>query len=205
MEVRVDRSRDTMASGQRRFIEVCIDDQWYEAISGSTLANTSQALQNGITFNQVDSTSLMINWSEVVILPNSQIIGEYDLSCTIFSPSDGLIKEVKISNISASDTKVLVNGLLPDMTYNCCLNAHIQTNTMFNLISSNCSSVKTTVDEISSCDDSYIGLGVGLGTGLGIGCLLLAVLCMTLICIIVCQMTNLNKEPTKKKNELVCF
>ena len=176
MELRV----NSESNHRGRFIEVCIDDQWYEATSKTIAASNSQSRQD--IFIQVDSTSnsVMIIWSEQSI-SNDKIISGYDLSCTTSALSDGQVHEVKVPNVSANMTRVQVSGLLPDTAYECCVSAHnILTNTPLDLISSNCATTKTESlqdpnrtqsDKVPGCDDDLV---VGLGTGLG---LLLVVVC----------------------------
>ena len=153
---------------------MCIDDHWHEATSANLkVANNSQSLQD-ISIMIVDSTSdhesVMIEWSGQ---PNDKNISGYDLSCTTSLLSDHeQIHEVRVLNISTSTTRVQVSGLLPGMAYQCCVNAHIQTNTPLDLISSNCITTSTTKSETApNCGDLTIGLGAGLG-------LLLIVVCM---------------------------
>ena len=174
MELRVNNK----SNHRGRFIEVCIDDQWYEATFKTIAASNSQSPQD--IFIQVDSTSnsVMITWSEQSI-PNDKTISGYDLSCTTSALSDGQIHEVKVPNVSASMTRVQVGGLLPGTAYECCVSAHILTNTPLDLISSSCATTKTeslqdlnrTKSEVPDGDDDLV---VGLGTGLG---LLLVVVC----------------------------
>ena len=128
------------------------------------IANNSQSLPIMI----VDSTSesVILEWSGQ---PNHKNISGYDLSCTISSLSDhGQIHEVRVPNISTSNTRVQVSGLLSGTAYQCCVNAHILTNTPLDLISSNCITTSTTKSKkVSSCGDSF-ELAVGLGAGLGL-------------------------------------
>ena len=141
---------------------MCIDDQWHEAKHSMLVANNSQPLQD-ISVLIVDSTSesVMLEWSEQ---PNDKSISGYDLSCTTSSLSDdGQIHEVRVSNISISTTEVQVSGLLPDTAYQCCVNAHIQTNTPLDLITTNCVNVSTktvavadTVTEIVSTEAEHV-------------------------------------------------
>ena len=168
-------------SGHGRVVEVCIDDQWHEAASAK-VENTSQSPHN-ISI-QVDSTSVMIVWSEQSI-PNDKIISGYDLSCTTSALSDGQIHEVKVPNINASTTKFQVNGLLPGTAYECCVSAHILTNTPLDLISSYCANTKT-----PGGDDLAIGLGTGLG--------LLLVVCVGSIFINILLVIRLKKSATTK-------
>ena len=149
-------------------MEVCIDDQWHEARTAK-IANNSQLPQD-ISI-QVDSTSesVIITWSEQSI-PNDKTVSGYDLSCTTSALSDGQIHEVKVPKISASTNKIQVSGLLPGTAYECCVNAHILTNTPLDLISSRCVTTKTKLSQDPGND-----LIIGLGTGLGICPLLLAV------------------------------
>ena len=142
-----------------RIVEVCIDDQWHEA-SSAKVANDSQSPHN-ISI-QVDSTSVMITWSEQSV-PNDKIISGYDLSCTGSELSDGQIHEMKVPNINASTTRIQVNGLLPGTSYKCCVYAHILTNTPLDLISSRCAKTKTKSGKVPDCNDLAIGLGTSLG------------------------------------------
>ena len=140
-------------------MEVCINDQWHE-VSSTKVANDSQSPQD-ISI-QVDSTSVMITWSEQSV-PNDKIISGYDLSCTRSELSDGQIHEVKVPNINASTTRIQVNGLLPGTSYECCVYSHILTNTPLDLISSHCATTKTKSDKVPDCNDLAIGLGTSLG------------------------------------------
>ena len=60
------------SNGYGRIVEVCIDDQWYEAIHSAKVANNISQSPQDISV-QVDSTSVMITWSEQSI-PNNQWI-----------------------------------------------------------------------------------------------------------------------------------
>ena len=171
-------------SGHGRIVEVCIDDQWHETTSAK-VENTFQSPHN-ISI-QVDSTSVMIVWSEQSI-PNDKIISGYDLSCTTSALSDGQIHEVKVPNINASTTKFQVNGLLPGTAYECCVSAHILTNTPLDLIRSSCANTITKSDEVLSSND----LAAGLGTGLG----LLLVVCVGSIFINILLVIHLKKSAT---------
>ena len=193
MEFRVNNK----SSGHGRIVEVCIDDQQHEATS-AIIENSFQSPQD-ISI-QVDSTSVMVVLSEQSI-PNDKIISWYDLLCTTSALSDGQIHEVKVPNISASTTsfkfqlgqqtntnlyntsttRIQVSGLLPGTAYKCCVNAHLLTNTPFDLISSSCATTeteslqepnRTKFDKVPGCDDD---LAIGLGTGVG---LLLVVVCV---------------------------
>ena len=110
---------------------------------------------------------------------HSQIIiniSGYDLSCATSLLSDhGQMHEVRVPNICITTTRVQVSGLLPGTAYQCCVNAHIQTNTPLDLTSSNCVTASTSKsNKVSCCGDSF-ELIAGLGAGL---CLLLVVVCM---------------------------
>ena len=155
------------SNGYGRIVEVCIDDQWYEAIHSAKVANNISQPPQDISV-QVDSTSVMITWSEQSI-PNNKTISGYDLSCTTSALSDGQIHEVKVPNIGATTTRIQINGLLPGTAYECCVSAHVLTNTQLDLISSSCATAKTESLQERPSD----GLAIGLGTGLGICSLLL--------------------------------
>ena len=147
---------------------MCIDDHWQETTSAKVPSNSQ--LPQDISV-QVYSTSVMIKWTEQQSIPSNKIISGYDLSRTTSALSDGQIHEVKVSNISASITRVQVNGLLPGTAYECCVNAHIQTNTPIDLISYSCV-VTLTRSSLEPSD----GLVIGLGSGLGICSLLLVLI-----------------------------
>ena len=172
-------------------MEVCIDDQWHEVKRSMLVANNSQPLQD-ISVIIVDSTSMMIKWSGQQSSLNDENIREYDSSCTTSSLSDhGQIHEVRVPNISTSTTRVQVSGLLPGTAYQCCVNAHIQTNTPLDLISSNCVTISTSKSEkVSSCGDSF-ELAAGLGAGLGF---LLVVVCVGSVLINMFLIKRLLKE-----------
>ena len=140
-------------------VEVCIDDQWHEATAKIT--NNSLSQQNISV--QENSTSLIIIWSHAEqSIPNEININRYSVLCTTSSVSHlGQIHEVRVSNISTSTTRVQVSGLLPGTAYQCCVNAHIQTNTPLDLISSNC--VATSTKSVQEPNGLIVGLGVGLG------------------------------------------
>ena len=123
--------------------EVCIDDQWHD--STTKITNNSPSPQNISV--QKNSTSMIIIWSpaEQSIL-NNKNISRYSVLCTTSSLSDhGQIHEVRVPNIGTSTTRVQVSGLLPGTAYQCCVNAHIQTNTPLDLITTNCVSTKTVI------------------------------------------------------------
>ena len=195
MEFRV--NSESIAS-YGKIVEVCIDDQWHEASSTTRVANNTQSPQN-ISVVIADSTSMTIEWSTGQSIPNdSKIISRYDLSCTTSDSglSDGQIYEVRVPNISTSTTEIQVHGLIPDMAYECCVNAHIHTNTPLDLLSSRCITTRTefvstepeittlstgpetdsvmlsTTTEFVSTHNTY-SLAIGLGTGLSIAFLLL--------------------------------
>ena len=181
MEFRVNKS-----SGHGKIAEVCIDDQWHE-VTSAKVANNSQSPQD-ISI-QVDSTSVMITWSGQSI-PNDKIISGYDLLCTTSAPSDSQIHEVKVPNISASTSRIQVNGLLPGTAYKCCAYAHILTNTPLDLISSRCVTTKTKSDKVPNCNDLAIGLGTSLG-------LLLVVVCVGSVFINILLVMRLKNSTTR--------
>ena len=158
------------------------------------VANNSQPLQD-ISVVIVDSNSVMIKWSGQQSSPNDENIRGYDLSCTTSSLSDhGQIHEVRVPNISKSTTRVQVSGLLPGTAYQCCINAHIQTNTPLDLISSNCVATSITKSEtVPNCGDLAIGLGTGLG-------LLLIVVCTGSVLINMFLIKRLLKEKDRGTN-----
>ena len=193
LELRINNKSDV----HRSIVEVCINDQWHEAKRSMLVANSSQPLQD-ISVMIADSTSVMIKWSGKQSSPNDKNISGYDLSCTASSLSDhGQIHEVRVPNISTSTTRVQVSGLLPGTAYQCCVNAHIQTNTPLDLISSNCVTMSTTKSEkVCSCGDSF-ELAAGLGAGLG---LLLIVVCVGSILINMFLVKRLLKEKDQGTN-----
>ena len=182
MEFRVNNK----SSGHGKIVEVCIDDQWHEATSAK-VANNSQPPQD-ISI-QVDSTSVMITWSEQSI-PNDKIISGYDLLCTTSALSDGQIDEVKVLNINASTTRIQVNGLLPGTSYECCVNVHLLTNIPLDLISSRCATTKTKSDKVPGCDELVVGLGTSLG-------LLLVVVCVGSVFINILLVMRLKNSTTR--------
>ena len=182
MEFRVNNK----SSGHGKIVEVCIDDQWHE-VTSAKVTNNSQSPQD-ISI-QVNSTSVMVVWSEQFI-PNDKAINGYDLLCTTSALSDGQIHEVKVPNISASTTRIQVNGLLPATTYECCVNAHLLTNTPLDLISSRCATTKTKSDKLPGCDD----LAVGLGTSLG---LLLVFVCVGSVFVNILLVMRLKNSTTR--------
>ena len=196
LELRINNKSDVHGST----VEMCIDDQWHEAKLSMLLENYSQPLQD-ISVMIADSNSVMIKWSGQQSSPNNnKNTSGYDLSCTASSLSDhGQIHEVRVSNISTSTTRVQVSGLLPGTAYQCCVNAHIQTNTPLDLISSNCVTVSTSIaksKEVSSFSDSF-ELATGLGAGLG---LLLILVCMGSMLINMFLIKRLLKEKDRGTN-----
>ena len=163
MEFRVINSRSG-DEGTVKSVEVCINDQWHEA--AAKLMNNSRSPSPQRISVHENFTSMIITWSPAEqSIPNDKNISGYSVLCTTSSLFDhGQIHEVRVSNISTSTTMVLVSGLLSGTAYQCCVNAHIQTNTPLDLISSNCVSAKTVI--VTSTD-------TGLGIGLGVACLLL--------------------------------
>ena len=192
MEFRVNNK----SSGHGKIVEVCIDDQWHEVTSAKVASNPQSPQDISI---QVDSISVMVVLSEQSI-PNDKTISRYDLLCTTSALSDGQIHEVKVPNVSASTTRIQVNGLLSGTAYECCVNAHLLTNTPLDLISSSCVTTKTEplqepnitkFDKVSGCDDD---LAVGLGTGLG---LLLVAVCVGLVFINILLVMRLKNSTTR--------
>ena len=98
---------------------------------------------------------MIIIWSPTEqSIPNDKNISGYSILCTTSSLSDhGQIHEVRVPNISTSTTRVQVSGLLPGTAYQCCVNAHIQTNTPLDLISSNC--VATSTITVTGTDSGF--------------------------------------------------
>ena len=144
-------------------VEVCIDDQWHELTSSAKVANNYHSLQSISV--QADSSSVTIIWSEQSI-HSDKIISGYDLSCTTSTLSDGQIQEMEVPNVSTSTTMIQIIGLLPGTPYECCVTAHILTNTPLDLISSSCVTTKTKSDnnlKVPGCDDLVMRLGTGLG------------------------------------------
>ena len=176
---------------------MCIDDQWHEAKRSMLVANNTQPLQYiSVIIADLTSESVMLEWSGQ---HNDKNSSGYDLSCTTSSLSDhGQIHEVRVSNISTSTTRAQVNGLLPDTAYQCCVNAHIQTNTPLDLISSNCVATSTKSETVPNCGDLTIGLGAGLG-------LLLILVCMGSILINIFLVKRLLKEKDRGTNLKVNF
>ena len=169
-------------------VQVCIDDQWHKATVTAKITNNSPSPQNISV--QKNSTSMIIIWSPTEqSIPNDKNISRYSVLCTTSSLSDhGQIHEVRVPNISTSTTRVQVNGLLPGTAYQCCINAHIQTNTPLDLVSSNCVTTSTSKSEKASASNE---LAAGLGAGLG---LLLVVVCVGSILINVFLIKHLLKE-----------
>ena len=187
MEFRVNNE----SSGHGRIVEVCIDDQWHEAISAKVANSSHQSPQN-ISI-QVNSTSVMITWSS----PNDTIISGYDLSCTTSALTNRQIHEVKVLNVSASTTQAHIHGLLLSTEYKCCVNAHILTTTPLDLISSNC--VTTTTASFLMNQGRSDDLLIGLGSGLSISSLLLVCLLVGFIISTVCCLKHGSKVDTSKK------
>ena len=149
--------------------EVCIDDQWHDS---TTKINNSPSPQNFSV--QKHSTSMIIIWSPAKqSIPNDKNISGYSVLCTTSSLSDdGQIHEVRVPNISTSTTRAQVSGLLSGTAYQCCVNAHIQTNTPLDLISSNCVTTSISKSEKASASNE---LAAGLGAGLGLPLILVCV------------------------------
>ena len=133
-------------------LEVCIDDQWHEATAKIT--NNSPSPQNISV--QKSSASMIIIWSHAEqSIPNDKNISGYSVLCTTLSLSDhGQIHEVRVPSISTGTTRVQVSGLLPGTAYQCCVNAHIQTNTPLDLINSNC--VATSTITVTGTDSGFV-------------------------------------------------
>ena len=169
-------------------MEICIDDQWHKATAKITNNSKTPSPQNISV--QKNSTSMIIIWSPTEqSIPNDKNISRYSVLCTTSSLSDhGQIHEVRVPNISKSTTRVQISGLLPGTAYQCCVNAHIQTNTPLDLVSSNCVTTSTSKSEKASVSNE---LATGLGAGLG---LLLVVVCVGSIIINVLLIKRLLKE-----------
>ena len=197
--------------GNVNTVEVCIDDQWHKA--KAKITNNSPSPQNISIQEKFTSIIIILSPAEQSI-PNDKNISRYSVLCVTLTSSlsdHGQIHEVRVPNISTSTTRVQISGLLPGTAYQCCVNAHIQTNTPLDLISSNCVNVSTktvavadTVTEIVSTKAAHVTSFIdlegeytstrnefasshhdcscaGLGIGLGVACLLLAELVVGLI------------------------
>jgi hypothetical protein len=209
---------------------VCIDDEWHEATRSAQEANNFQSPRD-ISIMITDSTSVTIKWSGRQSIPNdNKTISGYDLSCTTSSLSDhGQIHEVRVPNISTSTTEVQVSGLVPGTAYECCVNAHIETNTPLDLISSSCDSVHvpTSTDNVTDTDAEVVSTetefstvltereftsthriefvsndsATGLGIGLGVACLLLLVSLISVLAgLIVGKKSCLKHDSTAQGN-----
>ena len=208
--------------GNVNTVEVCIDDQWHKATTKIT--NNSPSPQNISV--QENSTSIIIIWSLVEqSIPKDKNISGYSVLCITSSLSDHeQIHEVRVPNISTSITRIQVSGLLPGTAYQCCVNAHIQTNTPLDLITTNCVNVSTkpvvvadTVTEIVSTEAAHVTnstdlegeftptrnefasnhhdcSSLGLGIGLGVACLLLM---GSIVINIIFLMMHLKNNATK--------
>ena len=194
LELRVNNKSDV----HRSTVEMCINDQWHEVKRSMLVANNSQPLQD-ISVMIADSTSesVMLEWSGK---PSDKSISGYDLSCITSSLTNyGQIHEVRVSNISTSTTMVQISGLLPGTAYQCCVNAHIQTNTPLDLISFNCVATSTTKSKtVPNCGALAIGLGAGLG-------LLLILVCVGSILVNMFLVKRLLKEKDRGTNLKVKF
>ena len=182
LELRVNNKIDVHESTA----EVCVDDQWHD--STTKITNNSPSPQNISV--QKNFTSMIIIWSPTEqSIPNDKNISGYSILCTTSSLSDhGQIHEVRVPNISKSTTRVQVSGLLPGTAYQCCVNAHIQTNTPLDLISSNCVTTSTSKSEKASASNE---LAAGLGAGLGLPLILV---CMGSVLINIFLIKRLLKE-----------
>ena len=185
MEVRVNNASSS-DEGAVNTVEVCINDQWHDSIT-QIITNNSPSPQNISV--QETFTSMIIIWSPVEqSIPNhyDKNISGYSVLCTTSSLSDhGQIHEVRVSNISTSTTRVQISGLLPGTAYQCCVNAHIQTNTPLDLISSTC----VTVSTASVQEPNNDGLIIGSGSGLGFSSLLLLVSVVSMLVALVVSKT----------------
>ena len=114
----------------------------------------------------------------------------YHVQCQHYI-SDGQIHEVKVPNISTSTTNIQVNGLLPGTAYECCVNAHIQTNIPLDLTSSSCIATRT-----GSLTEPSDGMVIGLGSGLGICSLLLVLTLCILVGYIISKTSCLKHDST---------
>ena len=122
-------------------------------------------------------------------------------ACTSSSDSDhGQIHEVRVPKNNTSTTRVQISGLLPGTAYQCCVNAHIQTNTPLDLINSNCVATST-----KSVQEPMIanGLIIGLGVGLGICSLLLLVSILKISMTMSCT-SCLKHDSTTRGNIIRC-
>ena len=205
-------------------VEVCIDDQWHKATAKIT--NNSPSPQKISVQENFTSIIIILSPAEQSI-PNDKNINRYSVLCVTSTSSlsdHGKIHEVRVPNISISTTEVQISGLLPGTAYHCCVNAHIQTNTPLDLISSNCVNVSTktvtvadTVTEIVSTETATKLSTVstekefmstryefasnhhdcscaGLGIGLGVACLLLVGSIVGLIVSKIISCTNCFKH-----------
>ena len=162
MEVRFSNS-------DSRNVEMCIDDQWHTLVNSAIVNNTTP--WNITTKN--DNTSIIIIWS----LSNDLSVNNYDISCTSINNRQTL--SVEVGNVSANITTMLIDGLIPDTEYKCCITAHMLTNTLIDTISLSCITTRTLLPTSLAASDTCNRSGIiGLGTSLSICILLLLGTCV---------------------------
>ena len=175
------------SNGDSRNVEVCIDDQWHTLVNSAIVIKTTP--WNITTEN--NSTSVIIIWS----LSNDLSVNNYDISCKTIN--SGQTFSVKVANVSASITMMLIDGLIPDTEYKCCITAHLLTSSLIDTITLSCITTRTLLlpflDVSEICNSSDI---IGLGTSLSVWLLLLLGTCVgcTFLLLVKQQRTSVRKH-----------
>ena len=145
-------------------MEVCAGDQWYVAVVSATQEEQSISLRvQGVT-----STSVTITWSLNSLQFRSSVPNNESTSITCRAVFHQASYEVKL--FASNTITVQITGLIPDMTYDCCVNVHGTKNLSFSQIVSGCVITKT----LSS--DPYSHSGV-----IGLSCFSICLLCVCVV------------------------
>ena len=120
-----------------RNVEVCADDRWCVAVVSAVRADDSHKEQNiSLQAKWVGSTSVTLTWSADSL--QSSVLSTSVMCTAAFHQAS---HEVKM--IASNTTTVQVTGLIPDTTYECCVNVHGVKSLMNCMIISGCIRTKT--------------------------------------------------------------
>ena len=135
-------------------MEVCADDRWYVAVvSGVTAIDSQEEQSISLQLQGVTSTSVTITWSLDSLL--SSVLNNKSTSITCRAAFLQASYEVKI--FASDATTVQITRLIPDTTFDCCVNVHgakSLINLPFTLITSGCVRIRTLPSD--PCNHSVI-------------------------------------------------
>ena len=141
-----------------------------------------------LTVGDITSTSIALSWNHAINASLNVGAVEYDLSCETRSNWTTALEEVsnhKVSYILRSTTSQVLNGLIPNTYYNCCIATSGGTNTI------NECTVGQTTSTSTAAGMTLAGAGT-LGAFLGI--LIVVTVALVVVAIVIGSLLALKKQ-----------